>query len=1083
MTDDLWATHDATTPPDGQVSAGESGPEKRLDPAALAAEVDALRAQVRAERRRDERDAELRIQRIKALSDEVQELRKSLTLTRRQLHGLRRRRSVRFALRVANRARPLVLGSQRISAYVRRLKWPRMDPEEAALITRLRATPAEDAAFRSRLAATLAQTGPTEGPLVSAIVVTRNGVGHLRRLLPGLEALAYRSLEVVVVDNASTDASLSYLRGQQWRHPLQIIRNASNHAFSVANNQGVSASGGEFILLINNDVTPAGPHVLGRMIERMLKDDSIVAVASRLIYPRREGPRMGSSRHSADLTLQHRGIMFVADDDIPRARNIGGGEDPLGPEASTPVDVPAATAACLLVRRAAYEAVGGFTEGYDYGTEDVDLCLKLRAAGGRIVYEPEATYWHHESATQYREESETRLLRQQSNRRLFVDRWGPRIFREVLLDRLNGTRLWSEEPIHVGVTLTRDDPAAGWGDWYSAHELGDALAGLGWRVSYLERWQDHWYEPDSSVDVVISLLDALDVRNLPAGIVKIAWVRNWTDRWLDHAWFDEYDLVLASSQRSKELIDQRSVHVAHLMPLATNPVRFSPAPADGNGSEAGRAKSDVVFVGNYWGQKRGVETALRRLVESGRRVALHGRAWDQVPALANVARGPLPYDEVPAAYSSTRVVLDDTAGPTKPYGAVNSRVFDALASGTLVVTDNPAGSKELFDGLLPAAEDAEDLVDLVERYLADDDERQRLASHLQALVLARHTYSHRAAQVKALLTDWAGQTRIDIAIGPPNWGVAETWGDYHFGRALQREMQHQGVPARIRLLPDWDGSATARADVVIQIFGLVERSTRSGQLSVLWIISHPELVTESLVDRNQLIFAASDKFAGDLAQRVRREVIPLHQATDPVRFHPMEGGRHHDLLFVANSRGVRRRIVDELTPTERDLAVYGHGWSEDLLDGRHLKGEHIPNEEVAAYYSAASIVLNDHWPDMAEHGFLSNRLYDASAAGAFVISDWVPGIEEEFDGGIPSFKDGAELRFLIERFLADPAARNDRAGRARDAVLERHTFGHRANQLLQVIQRELEERPPGIVLGWRHRLPAPEPAVPSGATR
>jgi hypothetical protein len=272
-------------------------------------------------------------------------------------------------------------------------------------------------------------------------------------------------------------------------------------------------------------------------------------------------------------------------------------------------------------------------------------------------------------------------------------------------------------------------------------------------------------------------------------------------------------------------------------------------------------------------------------------------------------------------------------------------------------------------------------------------------------------------------------------------------------------MQHQGVPARIRLLPDWDGSATARADVVIQIFGLVERSTRSGQLSVLWIISHPELVTESLVDRNQLIFAASDKFAGDLAQRVRREVIPLHQATDPVRFHPMEGGRHHDLLFVANSRGVRRRIVDELTPTERDLAVYGHGWSEDLLDGRHLKGEHIPNEEVAAYYSAASIVLNDHWPD------------------------WVPGIEEEFDGGIPSFKDGAELRFLIERFLADPAARNDRAGRARDAVLERHTFGHRANQLLQVIQRELEERPPGIVLGWRHRLPAPEPAVPSGATR
>ena len=62
--------------------------------------------------------------------------------------------------------------------------------------------------------------------------------------------------------------------------------------------------------------------------------------------------------------------------------------------------------------------------------------------------------------------------------------------------------------------------------------------------------------------------------------------------------------------------------------------------------------------------------------------------------------------------------------------------------------------------------------------------------------------------------------------------------------------------------------------------------------------------------------------------------------------------------------------MDLLTPTELDLAVFGRHWTPDLLDPRFLRGEHVPNAELAAYYSAASIVLNDHWPDMAANGFL-----------------------------------------------------------------------------------------------------------------
>ena len=90
-------------------------------------------------------------------------------------------------------------------------------------------------------------------------------------------------------------------------------------------------------------------------------------------------------------------------------------------------------------------------------------------------------------------------------------------------------------------------------------------------------------------------------------------------------------------------------------------------------------------------------------------------------------------------------------------------------------------------------------------------------------------------------------------------------------------------------------------------------------------------------------------------------------------------GPHHELLFVANSRGVRRHILDDLAATSRDLAVYGRAWT-PALDQRFLRGK-SSERRTRRLLRAADIVLNDHWDDMQREGFLSNRLYDASAAG------------------------------------------------------------------------------------------------------
>ena len=82
---------------------------------------------------------------------------------------------------------------------------------------------------------------------------------------------------------------------------------------------------------------------------------------------------------------------------------------------------------------------------------------------------------------------------------------------------------------------------------------------------------------------------------------------------------------------------------------------------------------------------------------------------------------------------------------------------------------------------------------------------------------------------------------------------------------------------------------------------------------------------------------------------------------------------------------------------------------------------------------------------------INNRLYDALAAGAFVISDPIAGLDEEFDGTVVTYADPADLALIVERYLADPAARRSVSERGRRAVLERHTITHRADELLDVL--------------------------------
>jgi hypothetical protein len=319
------------------------------------------------------------------------------------------------------------------------------------------------------------------------------------------------------------------------------------------------------------------------------------------------------------------------------------------------------------------------------------------------------------------------------------------------------------------------------------------------------------------------------------------------------------------------------------------------------------------------------------------------------------------------------------------------------------------------------------------------------------------------AVVRDALTAWVGARRVTIRSAAPSWDVAASWGDLHFARDLQRALRRLGRPTRIQLRDEWRQPWAARDDVAINLLGVSEPPCASGQVNVLWHISHPDVASPELYERHDLVFVASDPFAAWMRDQVSVPVQPLHQAADPERFAPGREGPQHELLFVANSRGVRRHVLYDLLPTERDLAVYGRSWTPERLDPRYLAGELVPNEDLAGFYASAGIVLNDHWTDMQREGFLSNRLYDASASGAFVISDAIDGLREEFDGGVVAYHGRAELRDLVEGFLADPDARSACAARARAAVLAHHTFDHRAQEILAAVAPLEAVRSPAVV--------------------
>lgn len=275
-------------------------------------------------------------------------------------------------------------------------------------------------------------------PPVSIVVLNRDGAGLLRRLFAGLvERTDYPSLELILVDNASSDDSLDFVRAVEAPFPISIVANTHNESFADACNQGAELASGELLLFLNNDADPFEAGWLRELVA-CLCGGAAAAVGPTLLQP------TAAATATAGYAIHQRGLRAREENGalVPAYRDHLA--DPLGEGLGVDVETIAVAAACLLIGREVFDRIDGFTHGYWYGPEDVDLALKLREQGMTACCSGRSLLIHPPNSTLDVVADEQRRQWTQGNRLLFAEHWGPRLRREFELDRLRGHGLWAE---------------------------------------------------------------------------------------------------------------------------------------------------------------------------------------------------------------------------------------------------------------------------------------------------------------------------------------------------------------------------------------------------------------------------------------------------------------------------------------------------------------------------------------------------------------------------------------------------------------------------------------------------------------
>ena len=250
-----------------------------------------------------------------------------------------------------------------------------------------------------------------EQPLISILIPNKDHIDDLKRCMESIEKKStYRNFEFVIIENNSEEQStFAYYEELKGRQDVKVVYYDGPFNFSKINNFGVPYAKGEYLLLLNNDTEIINEDCLEELLGYCMRPD-VGAVGARLYYE--------------DDTIQHAGVVIGFG-------GIAGHCFVQQPRGTTGYchriicaqDYSAVTAACMMVRRSVYEEVHGMTEALAVAFNDIDFCMKIGAAGYRVVYNPYAELYHYESKSRGLEDTPEKKARFNREISLFNERW------------------------------------------------------------------------------------------------------------------------------------------------------------------------------------------------------------------------------------------------------------------------------------------------------------------------------------------------------------------------------------------------------------------------------------------------------------------------------------------------------------------------------------------------------------------------------------------------------------------------------------------------------------------------------------
>ena len=250
-------------------------------------------------------------------------------------------------------------------------------------------------------------------PLISIVIANKDHVSDLRRCVSSiLEKSTYEDYEIIIVENNSEEKeTFEYYEELQENDRITIVTYEGKFNYSAVNNLGVRNAKGEYILLLNNDTQVITVNWMEELLMYAQRTD-VGAVGAKLYY--------------ADKTIQHAGVVLG----LGAHRTAGHSHykqhrENLGymGRLCYAQDVSAVTGACLLVKKALYEEVGGLEEDFAISLNDVDFCLKLREKGYLNVFTPFAELYHFESVSRGLDDQGQKAQRYNRESEHFRQKW------------------------------------------------------------------------------------------------------------------------------------------------------------------------------------------------------------------------------------------------------------------------------------------------------------------------------------------------------------------------------------------------------------------------------------------------------------------------------------------------------------------------------------------------------------------------------------------------------------------------------------------------------------------------------------